>query len=74
VAIKSGDKKTSKKYEAQKSVVIEYLTTKKSAKSEEFVEVLGVKISRVKIILKRMVEDGVIATDGGNRNRIYMLK
>jgi hypothetical protein len=74
VAIKSGDKKTSKKYEEQKSAVIEYLTTKKSAKSEEFVEVLEVKISRVKIILKRMVEDGVIATDGGNRNRIYMLK
>jgi predicted HTH transcriptional regulator len=74
VAIKSGDKKTSKKYEEQKSAVIEYLTTKKSAKSEEFVEVLGVKISRVKIILKRMVDDGIIATDGGNRNRIYMLK
>jgi predicted HTH transcriptional regulator len=74
VAIKSGDKKTSKKYEVQKSAVIEYLTTKKSAKSEEFVDVLGVKISRVKIILKRMVDDGVIATDGGNRNRTYMLK
>jgi predicted HTH transcriptional regulator len=73
-AIKSGDKKTSKKYEIQKAAVIEYLTINKSAKSEEFIDVLGVKITRVKTVLKRMVDDGVIATDGGNKNRTYMLK
>ena len=73
VAIKSGDKKTSKKYEEQKNAVIEYLTVNGSAQSIELTDVLGVKISRVKIILSRMMNEGIIIPEGGNRNRSYRL-
>ena len=73
MAIKSGDKKTSKRYEEQKALVINYLTQHEFAKSDEFVDILGVKISRVKIILSRMVDDGYIIAEGSNRNRMYKL-
>ena len=73
MAIKSGDKKTSKKYEEQKNAVIEYLTVNGSAQSIELTDVLGVKISRVKIILSRMMNEGIIIPEGGNRNRSYRL-
>lgn len=74
VAIKSGDKKVAIKTVAYKQAIIEYLTEHVSAKSQEFVELLGVKISRVKVILKEMVEEGIIVAEGDNKNRTYRLK
>jgi len=72
-AIKSGDKKVTKKYEEQKALVIEYLQINQIAKSEAFIEVLGVKISRVKAILSQMVAENLVVAEGENRNRIYKL-
>lgn len=72
-AIKSGDKRVTKKYEEQKALVIEYLQKNHIAKSEEFIDVLGVKISRVKTILAQMVAENLIVAEGENRNRHYKL-
>ena len=71
--IKSGDKRVTKKYEEQKALVIEYLQKNHIAKSEEFIDVLGVKISRVKTILLQMAAENVIVAEGENRNRHYKL-
>lgn len=71
---KNGDKKVAIKTVAYKQAIIEYLTEHVSAKSQEFVELLGVKISRVKVILKEMVEEGIIVAEGDNKNRTYRLK
>ena len=72
-AIKSGDKRSSKKYEEQRAAVIAYIAENKSVKSEELIDVLGVKISRVKVILSRMVDEKIIVAEGGNRNRVYKM-
>ena len=74
VAIKSGDKKSTKKYEEQKSAVIKYLEDNKVAKSDEFIDILGVKISRVKIIISKMIDEGIIVAEGTNKYRTYRLK
>lgn len=73
MAIKNGDKRVTKKYEEQKALVIEYLQKNHIAKSEEFIDVLGVKISRVKTILLQMAAENVIVAEGENRNRHYKL-
>ena len=42
--------------------------------SKELGEILGVKDSRTKTILRKMVDEGLIMTEGNNRNRKYKLK
>ena len=74
VAIKSGDKKVAIKTMSHKKAIIEYLTVNVSAKSQEFVELLGLKVSRVKVILKEMIEEEIIVAEGDNKNRTYRLK
>ena len=68
------EEKVAIKTVAYKQAIIEYLTDHVLAKSQEFVELLGVKISRVKVILKEMVEEGIIIAEGDNKNRTYRLK
>ena len=58
----------------QKNEIIDYLTDHISAKSTDFAELLGVKSTRVKQILKEMLDEGTIVADGSNRNRTYRLK
>ncbi len=74
VAIKSGDKKTAIKTAAHKQAIIEYLTENVSAKSSELAALVGVKSSRIQVILSEMIADGIIESNGGNRNRTYRLK
>lgn len=69
----SGGKKRSPRYEEQKELVINYLKQNEVAKSEDFIDVLGVKISRVRIILSKMVKDGCIVAEGNTKNRVYKL-
>ena len=73
-AIKSGDKKPSKKFEEQKRLVIEYLSNNEVAMRDDLAGILGLKATRTKDILKRMVDEGYITADGSNRNRTYRLK
>jgi predicted HTH transcriptional regulator len=78
VAIKSGDKKvaikvTAKK-QAQYDAILEYMLAGKEYKASEFEQVLGVKTSRIKVILSEMINAGLIEPDGENKNRVYRLK
>ncbi len=72
-AIKSGDKKAATKTALHKQAIVEYLTENVSAKSSEIAELLGLKSSRVKEILNDMISDGIVVSEGGNRNKIYKL-
>ena len=74
VTIKCDDKKVTIKAARQKNEIIAYLTDHVSAKSTDFAELLGVKSTRVKQILKEMLDEGTIVADGSNRNRTYRLK
>lgn len=74
VAIKSGDKKVAAKTAAHKQAIMEYLTENVSAKSAELAELIGVKASRIKVILNEMIEDDIVIAEGGNRNKTYSLK
>ena len=68
-AIKVGDK-----YEEYKNKIIDILETKESAKTSEIAEAIGLRTSRTRDYLRKMVDDHVIIAKGENRNRLYMLK
>ena len=40
-------------------------------KASEFEEIVGVKESRVKVLLKDMIELGLIESTGSTKNRMY---
>ncbi len=72
-AIKIGDKRTSIKDEKLRKI-IEYLTDHAEAKSSEIAEYVELKPSRARDYLNELIKNGIIITEGGNRNRIYKLK
>ena len=69
VPIKSADKTVDKK-----EAIIEYLTENPTAKTAEISELIGTKDRRTRTILKEMIDEGVLETEGNNRYRVYMLK
>lgn len=71
---KGGGKKVTIKSARQKSEIIVYLTDHIPAKSADIAELLGVKSTRVKQLLRELQDEGIVVTEGGNRNRIYKLK
>ena len=73
-AIKNGDKTKTVKVEKQKEKILTYMEREKEYKIQDFCELLGLKESRTKDILKMLINDGKIKTTGGNRNRRYMLE
>ena len=74
MTIKSDDKKVTIKSSRQKNEIVAYLTDHISAKNTEFAEILGVKSTRVKQLLKELIDEGIIVAEGSNRNRTYRLK
>lgn len=72
--IKSGDKKVTIKSARQKNEIITYLTDHVSAKNTDIAELLGVKSTRVKQLLKELLDEGVVVAEGNNKNRVYKLK
>ena len=72
--IKTDDKKPTIKTAAYRYAIIEYLTENVTAKSSEIAELIGLKQTRTKEILKEMIGEGIIITEGENKNRIYKLK
>ena len=72
--IKSDDKKVTIKTTRQKNEIITYLTDHVSAKNTDIAELLGVKSTRVKQLLKELLDEGVVVAEGNNKNRIYKLK
>ena len=57
-----------------KNEIITYLTDHVSAKNTDIAELLGVKSTRVKQLLKELMDEGVVIAEGNNRNRVYKLK
>lgn len=88
VAIKTGDKKpvikTGDKRPAIKNnnmlnfnkeeTISLYLYENKNAKNADITKLLGLKPSRVREILKNMVDKGIIIAEGNNKSRVYKLK
>ena len=74
VTIKSDGKKVTIKSSRQKNEIIAYLTDHISAKNTELAELLGVKSTRIKQLLKELIDDGIVVAEGSNRNRTYRLK
>lgn len=54
--------------------MIDYLTENITAKTPEISDLLGIKDARARRLLSEMVSDGIIVTEGANRNRVYKLK
>ena len=71
---KSDDKKVTIKSARQKNEIITYLTDHVSAKNTDIAELLGVKSTRVKQLLKELLDEGVVVAEGNNKNRVYKLK
>lgn len=65
VTIKSDD---------NKKAIIDYLTENESGKNSDLAQLLGVKSTRVKQLIYKLIEDDIIVTEGANRNRVYKLK
>ena len=74
VTIKSDDKKVTIKTARQKNEIIMYLTDHASAKNADIAELLGVKSTRIKQLLKELLDEDVIVAEGSNKNRVYKLK
>lgn len=72
--IKSDGKKVTIKSARQKNEIITYLTDHVSAKNTDIAELLGVKSTRVKQLLKELLDEGVVVAEGNNKNRVYKLK
>ena len=73
-AVKSGDKKLSAKTVEHRHNIIDYLTVNVTAGRSELAELLGLKDSRVKVILSEMVTDGIVVPEGDFKTRVYRLK
>lgn len=67
---KSGDKKSTK----FKKKIFEYFAEHEETRSQEISTYIGLKISRTKIYLSELVEEGKITPNGANKNRTYSLK
>jgi len=63
--IKADDKRT---------IIIEYIHRKGEAKTEDLVKLLGSSTTRIKVLLYQLVDEGILVSCGGNRNRTYKLK
>lgn len=77
VTIKSDDKKVtinSKKNAEQKNMIVIFIKEQGSVKNRELCDLLGVKSSRVKQLLRELIDEDILVAIGGNRNRTYSLK
>ena len=70
-AIKASDKKKS---EQQSRIIIGYLTDHIQASAGELAQVLELSPVRTRAILRKLVDEGIVVIEGGNRNRTYKLK
>ena len=71
VGIKSNDNRIAS---GQKRAIIGYLTDHIQATSSELSILLGVGKERTRKILRELVAEEIIVTEGANRNRVYKLK
>ena len=70
---KNGDKSGDKTAIKFKNRILEYLKDNTEARSQELSLYIGLKISRTKVYLSELVEEGKIVANGANKNRTYSL-
>ena len=74
VLIKSADKQVLIKTSSQKEQIIAYLTDHPRATAAELCELLDVKPTRVRNLLRELAAEDIVVAEGANRNRTYRLK
>ena len=72
-AIKIGDKKSAINVKMKETIIL-YLTDHSKAKASAIAAYIGLKPSRTRDYLNELISEGVVAAEGGNRNRTYRLK
>lgn len=72
-AIKIGDKKSAINIKMKETIMV-YLTDHAEAKASSIAEYIGLKPSRTRDYLNELIMEGIVVTEGSNRNRIYKLK
>ena len=70
INLKICDKK-SDKFRAR---ILEYLAGHQDSKTQDIALEIGLKVSRTKVYLAELVEEGKIIANGANRNRTYSLR
>lgn len=58
----------------RKQLIIEYLTVHASAKASEIAAYIDLKPSRARDCLSELIAEDIVAAEGSNKNRVYMLK
>ena len=54
-------------------IILEFMRGRQNIKSSDLLGVLDVKEERIKKLLQQLVSEGLILSNGGNRNRTYKL-
>ena len=68
---KSDEKKVTKRTEAKYDAILKAMQPDKWHKASEFEAVAGVKESRIKVLLKDMLEQGLIESTGSTKGKMY---
>jgi len=71
--IKTDDKRTIKA-DDKRTIIIEYIRRNGEAKTEDLVKLLGSSTTRTKVLIYQLVDEGLLVSCGGNRNRTYKLR
>jgi len=70
---KADDKRTIKT-DDKRTIIIEYIHRNGEVKTEDLVKLLSSSTTRIKMLLYQLVDEGILVSCGGNRNRTYKLK
>ena len=70
---KADDNRTIKT-DDRRTIVIDYIRRNGEVKTEELVKLLGSSTTRTKMLIYQLVDEGVLVSCGGNRNRTYKLR
>ena len=78
---KTGDKLSAQSQNGDKTrgteretLIMNYLSAHQRATSGDIAQLLHLKASQTRSVLRQMIDDGLLAAHGANRNRTYSLK
>ena len=71
--IKADDKRTIKA-DDKRTIIIDYIRRNGEVKTEDLVKLLGSSTTRTKVLIYQLVDEGLLVSCGGNRNRTYKLR
>ena len=73
VAEKSGEKKVTKKTQQKYEAILNAMQPEQWYKASEFERVVDVKESRIKVLLKNLVEQGLLESTGSTKGKMYKI-